>query len=69
MAKGKSVTSKRGILGPHEEVKPEDLGGGKDSCEAFVKSGHFYSAAKSKPQAEAAKAEKAKAPVDDKKEE
>jgi len=41
IAKGKSLTSKRGILGPGKEVKAEDLAGGKDAIAAFVKSGHI----------------------------
>lgn len=37
---GKAITSKRGILADGDEIKAEDLAGGKEALEAFVKSGH-----------------------------
>ncbi len=37
---GKAVTSKRGILSDGDEIKADDLPGGKESLDAFVKSGH-----------------------------
>ncbi len=38
---GKSMTTiKRGIVGPLEEIRPDDIKGGKDALEAFVKTGH-----------------------------
>ena len=37
---GKSVTSKKGVLAPGDEVKAEYLGGGQKSLDALVKSGH-----------------------------
>lgn len=38
---GKALTTiKRGILGPGDEIKPEDIAGGKTSLDKFVKSGH-----------------------------
>ena len=38
---GKSMTTmKRGIVGPLEEIRPDDIKGGVDALEAFVKSGH-----------------------------
>ena len=40
VAKGKAITSKRGILADGDEIKAEDLAGGKEALEAFVKSGH-----------------------------
>lgn len=39
IAKGKSVTSKKGILGEGKEVKVEFLAGGKDSLDALVRAG------------------------------
>lgn len=44
IAEGKSLTSKRGILGPGEEIKPADLAGGADAIKSFVKSGHIIKA-------------------------
>lgn len=38
--KGKAITSKRGILGEGDEIKADDLAGGKEALEAFIKSGH-----------------------------
>lgn len=40
VSKGKAITSKRGILADGDEIKAEDLAGGKEALEAFVKSGH-----------------------------
>ncbi len=37
---GKAITTKRGILADGDEIKAEDLAGGKESLEAFVKSGY-----------------------------
>lgn len=37
---GKCLTSKRGLLADGDEIKVEDLAGGKDALTAFVKSGH-----------------------------
>lgn len=37
---GKCLTSKRGFLSDGDEIKPGDLSGGKESLDAFVKSGH-----------------------------
>jgi len=37
---GKAVTSKRGILSDGDEIKADDLAGGKAALDAFVKSGH-----------------------------
>lgn len=39
VAKGKSITTKRGILADGEEIKAEDLGGGQESINDFVNSG------------------------------
>lgn len=44
VSKGKAITSKRGILADGEEIKAEDLAGGKEALEAFVKSGHVAKA-------------------------
>ena len=41
IAEGKSITTKRGILGPDEEIKAADLSGGQTAVNAFVKSGHI----------------------------
>lgn len=38
---GKALTSKRGILGPGDEIKVSDIAGGKDALEKFVASGHI----------------------------
>ena len=38
---GKAITTmKRGIVGPLEEIRPDDISGGKIALEAFVKTGH-----------------------------
>lgn len=37
---GKAITSKRGILADGDEIKADDLAGGKEALDAFVKSGH-----------------------------
>lgn len=44
IAEGKALTSKRGILGPGDEVKVDYLPGGKDTFDKFVKSGHIKKA-------------------------
>lgn len=44
IAEGKALTSKKGILGPGDEVKPEYLPGGQDTIDKFVKSGHIVKA-------------------------
>ena len=41
VAKGKSITSKRGILADGDEIKAKDLAGGQDAIDAFVQSGHI----------------------------
>ncbi len=41
IAEGKAITTKRGILGPDEEIRVKDLAGGKDAIEKFVKTGHI----------------------------
>ena len=40
VASGKAITSKRGILSDGDEIKADDLAGGKEALDAFVKSGH-----------------------------
>ena len=40
VAAGKSITTKRGILGPGEEIGPDDLGGGMESLVALHKAGY-----------------------------
>ena len=37
---GKALTTKRGILSDGDEIKAEDLAGGKKALTAFVKTGH-----------------------------
>lgn len=37
---GKCLTSKRGLIADGDEIKAEDLAGGKEALNAFVKSGH-----------------------------
>lgn len=41
VAPGKAITSRRGILSDGDEIKAEDLAGGKAAITAFVKSGHI----------------------------
>jgi len=41
IAKGKSITTKRGILADGDEIKVKDLPGGKEAIDSFVKSGHI----------------------------
>ncbi len=41
VAKGKALTSKRGILAEGDEIKAEDLAGGQEAIDAFVKTGHI----------------------------
>lgn len=43
VAKGKAITSMRGILGAGEEIKAEYLSGGADALAALVKAGHVVS--------------------------
>jgi hypothetical protein len=40
VADGKSIISKRGILAEGDEINANDLAGGKEALDAFVKSGH-----------------------------
>lgn len=40
VGEGKALTSKRGILASGAEITADDLPGGKDALDAFVKSGH-----------------------------
>lgn len=44
VAKGKAITSKRGVLAEGDEIKAEYLPGGDDAIKAFVKSGHVVKA-------------------------
>lgn len=44
VSNGKAITSKRGILADGDEIKAEDLAGGKEALEAFVKSGQVTKA-------------------------
>jgi hypothetical protein len=37
---GKCLTSKRGLLADGDEIKADDLAGGKEALDAFVESGH-----------------------------
>ena len=37
---GKCLTSKRGLIADGAEIKADDLAGGKEALDAFVKSGH-----------------------------
>lgn len=37
---GKCLTSKRGLIADGDEIKADDLAGGKEALNAFVKSGH-----------------------------
>jgi len=41
VAPGKSITSKKGILGPGEEVKTEYMSGGQKTIDDRIKSGHI----------------------------
>lgn len=57
---GKSITSKRGIRGPHEEVLASDIPGvTEERFEELVTSGVLYKAEMSKPDAKAAAAKRA----------
>ena len=40
VCEGRAVTSKRGILADGDKIKADDLAGGKEALEAFIKSGH-----------------------------
>ena len=40
IADGKAITTKRGILAEGDEIKVKDLPGGKESLDAFIKTGH-----------------------------
>ena len=44
VADGKSLTTKRGILGDGAQIKAEDLAGGQEAIDAFLKSGHVVKA-------------------------
>lgn len=41
VAAGKSLTTRKGIIGPGQEIKAEHVSGGMDTIEKFVKSGHI----------------------------
>jgi len=41
VAPGKSITSKKGILGPGEEVKAEYMSGGQKTIDDRIESGHI----------------------------
>lgn len=41
VSKGKSITSRRGILADGDEITVKDLAGGEKAIKAFVKSGHI----------------------------
>ena len=41
VAEGRSVTSKRGILGPGTEVRPEHFAGGEEAVKRLLKAGIF----------------------------
>jgi topoisomerase IA-like protein len=59
---GKSLTSKRGIRGPHDDVTERDIPGvTKERVEELVASGVLYEAEMSKPDAKAAADKRAKA--------
>lgn len=44
IAKGRAITSRRGILADGDEIKENDLAGGQKALDAFVKSGHVVKA-------------------------
>ena len=44
IAKGKAITTKRGILSDGDEIKAEDLNGGQKAIDAFVKTKHIIKA-------------------------
>ncbi len=60
---GKSLTSKRGIRGPHDSVAAKDIPGdkGAERLEELEGAGVLYKAEQSKPEAKKAAAAKAKA--------
>lgn len=60
---GKSLTSKRGIRGPHDDVTAKDIPGenGAKRLEELEEAGVLYKADKSKPEVKAAAEAKAKA--------
>ena len=41
LAKGKSLTTKKGIIGEGKEIKAEYLAGGKDALDALVEKGYI----------------------------
>jgi len=41
VAPGRSLTTRRGILGPGASVDPARLNGGEETLRAFLKSGHI----------------------------
>lgn len=41
LAKGKAITTLVGILADGDEIRPENVIGGKKTIDAFVKSGHI----------------------------
>ena len=41
VAKGKAITSKKGVLVDGAEIKVEDLSGNKEAFDAFITSGHI----------------------------
>ncbi len=44
ISEGKSLTTKRGILGPGDGIVPGDLAGGEEALEYFVSTGHVVKA-------------------------
>ncbi len=44
ISEGKSLTTKRGILGPGDGIVPGDLAGGEEALEYFVSTGHVLKA-------------------------
>ena len=56
---GKSLTSRKGVLAPHDKVTAEMIGDGKQ-LEVLLNKRFLYKSEKSKPEAEAEAAKKAK---------
>jgi len=56
---GKSLTSRKGVLAPHDKVTAEMIGDGKQ-LEVLLNKRFLYKSEKSKPEAEAAADKKAK---------
>ncbi len=46
IAEGKSLTTKRGILGPGEEIKPQDLAGGEETLMDLYSKGYVVDGVK-----------------------